>query len=267
VPAFEVDVDDLPDGWEAAQQYHRLKRVLPKHQRQEIEDRAVREILRRARDLLRHTSRPRHIVREPYPAPGELDLDATLEHPRPWKAEHLTIARSQLREADVVVILDMSLSMTGEKIALTALAAAILRLKLDHVAVVCFDTKAHKLVDLGEDVSAEELVRRILRVPAQGFTNVDSGLKLGHEILRRSHRRERAAIIMTDGVANVGGDPVKRAARIPLLHVVQVGEEEVQGTRTCEGMARAGRGRRYRAELYADLPAVVRRLVRECFGA
>lgn len=267
MPAFEVDVDELPDGWEAAQQYHRLKRVLPKHQRQEVEDRAVREILRRARDLLRHTSRPRHIVREPYPAEGELDLDATLEHPRPWKAEHLTIARSQLREADVVVILDMSLSMTGEKIALTALAAAILRLKLDQVGAVCFDTKPHKLVSLGEDITAEELVRRILRVPAQGFTNIDGGLKMGLELLRRSHRRERAAIVMTDGIANVGGDPVQRAAGFPLLHVVQVGEEEKQGTRTCEGMARAGRGRRYRAELYRDLPRVVRRLVRECFGA
>ena len=266
VPAFEKDEDELPDGWEAAERYHGLKRVLPKHQRQEVEDRAVREILRRARDLLRHTSRPRHLVRDHFPAEGELDLDATLEHPRPWQSSDVILQRTQLREADVVVILDMSLSMTGDKIALTALAAAILRLKLDHIAVVCFDTKAHELVAMAEPITPEDLVRRILRVPAQGFTNVDAGLKMGLDQLRRGGRRERVGIVMTDGVANVGGDPVRRAAAFPLLHVVQVGEEEVQGTRACSAMARAGRGRRYRAELYKDLPAVVRRLVRECFG-
>lgn len=267
VPAFEVDPDELPDGWEAAEKLHGLKRVLPKHQRQEVENRAVKEILIRARELLRHTSRPRHLVCDAWPAEGELDLDATLEQPRPWRADQLLLQRSQLREADVVVVLDMSLSMTGEKIALTALAAAILRLKLDRIAVVVFDTKAHRLVDIGEDLTPEELVRRILRVPAQGFTNIEGGLKLGLDLLRRSGQRERAGIVMTDGVANVGGDPIARAGGYPRLHVVQVGEEEVQGTRTCVAMARSGRGRRYRAELYQDLPRVVRRLVRECFGA
>lgn len=267
VPAFEVDPDELPDGWEAAEKFHGLKRVLPKHQRQEVENRAVKEILLRARELLRHTSRPRHLVLDAWPAEGELDLDATLEQPRPWRSNQLLLQRSQLREAEVVVILDMSLSMTGDKIALTALAAAILRLKLDRIAVVVFDTKAHKLVDIGEDLSPEDLVRRILRVPAQGFTNIEGGLKMGLDMLRRSGQRERAGIVMTDGVANVGGDPVARAGAYPLLHVVQVGEEEVQGTRACVSMARSGRGRRYRAELYEDLPRVVRRLVRECFGA
>jgi Mg-chelatase subunit ChlD len=121
-------------------------------------------------------------------------------------------------------------------------------------------------VRAGEELSARELVRRILGVPAQGYTNIEAGLLMGVEELGRARLRERVGVILTDGVANVGWDPVRVAPRFPRLHVVQVGREERQGTRTCERLARAGRGLRYRAVIYAQLPAVVRELVRDCFG-
>ncbi|MEC8425126.1 MAG: vWA domain-containing protein, partial [Myxococcota bacterium] len=179
----------------------------------------------------------------------------------------LVVGRIEPREADVVAILDMSLSMTGDKLALTALAVAILRIKLERLAVVSFDSTAHILVHLDEDVPVREVVRRVLRVPAQGFTNIDAGLRFGLAALRRGRHRERVGIVMTDGVANMGANPTAAAARMPRLHVVQVGPEEPQGARACRAMATAGRGRRYRAVLYSQLPGVVRRLVRECFGA
>lgn len=260
-------IDELPDGWEASTTYHKLRRVLPRHLREVVEARAVDDILRRARELVRHASRPTRVVEDRFPADGELDLEATLEQPRPWAPTDLVVQRIEPRDADVVAILDMSLSMTGEKIALTALAVAILRLKLDRLAVVSFDTKAHPLVALDEDVPVREVIRRVLRVPAQGFTNVEAGLVAGLDALRIGRHSERVGIVMTDGIANVGRDPVLVAARFPRLHVVQVGPEEKQGTRTCTAMARTGRGRRYRAILYTELPGVVRRLVREVFGA
>lgn len=258
---------ELPAGWDAATSYHRLKRQLPGPLRKAVRERAVDVILQRARSLLRHASRPTHTVRDALPAQGELDLDATLEAPRPWAPADLVVARTEPREADVVAVLDMSLSMTGEKVALTALAVAILRLKLEHVAVVAFDTEAHLLVRVGESVSARELVRRVLEVPAQGYTNIEAGLRLGLRELNRSTRRERVGILMSDGIYNVGWDPVRVAASYPRLHIVQVGPEERQGTKTCKRMASAGRGRLYRAVTYPDLPKVVRRLVREVFGA
>lgn len=258
---------ELPAGWDAATSYHRLKRQLPGPLRQVVRERAVDVILLRARELLRHAARPTHTVRDRLPSEGELDLDATLDNERPWAAEDLVIARTEPREADVVAVLDMSLSMTGEKIALTALAAAILRLKLEHVAVIAFDTEAHVLVRTGESVTARELVRRVLEVPAQGYTNIEAGLKLAWRELERSRRHERVGILLSDGIYNVGWDPVRVAARFPKLHVVQVGQEERQGTKTCKRMASAGRGRLYRAVAYEDLPRVVRKLVREVFGA
>lgn len=256
----------LPDGWDAATLYHRLKRQLSGQARQAVRERAVDAILERARDLLRHASRPTRRVEGHLPEDGELDLEATLEQPRPWSAEDLVLTRVEPREADVVAVLDMSLSMTGEKIALIALAAAILRLKLEHVAIVSFDTEAHTIVRTGEAIAPRELVRRVLEVPAQGYTNIEAGLRAAGRELQRSPRRERVAIVMTDGVYNVGWDPVRVALQLPRLHVVQVGPEEKQGSRTCRRMAEAGRGRLARAVTYEDLPAVVRQLIRDVFG-
>ena len=258
---------ELPEGWEAATSFHRLKMKLPGPVRTVVRERAVDIILDRARALLRHASRPTRTALDHHPADGELDLEATLEVPRPWTPEDLVLTRIEPREADVVAILDMSLSMTGEKIALTALAAAILRLKLERVAIIAFDTDAHVLVRVGESVTPRELVRRILEVPAQGYTNIEQGLRIALRELNRSARKERVGILMSDGIYNVGWDPVKVAAHYPRLHVVQVGAEERQGTRTCKGMVSAGRGRLYRAVAYQDLPNVVRQLVREVFGA
>jgi Mg-chelatase subunit ChlD len=265
-PDSSAQAAELPAGWEAAQHFHRLKGLLPPHLRRIVEERAVEEILGRARALLRHTSRPTERVEDRLPADGELDLEATLEQPLPWQRESLVLSRVQPREVELCLMLDMSLSMTGEKVALTALAAAILKLKLERVSVIAFDTVAHRLVRAGEELSARELVRRILGVPAQGYTNIEAGLLMGVEELGRARLRERVGVILTDGVANVGWDPVRVAPRFPRLHVVQVGREERQGTRTCERLARAGRGLRYRAVIYAQLPAVVRELVRDCFG-
>lgn len=228
-------------------------------------DRAIDAILAHARRLLRHAARPQRAEEVGWPEDGELDLESTLERPRPWAPSDVRLTRLVPREVDVVAILDMSLSMTGEKIALVAVAAAILRMRLSHVAVVAFDTHAHVLVRVGEDVSPRELVRRVLSVPAQGYTNIEGGLTAALEQLRRSSRRERVGLLLTDGVANVGRDPVGAAGRYPRLHVVHLGDHHPQGARSCRGMAQAGHGRLYRARTYADLPDVVRRAVRELF--
>jgi len=259
----EAALIELPSGWEAAAQLHKLKRALPARLRREVERRAVAEILQRARALLRHTARPRRTVREAFPAVGELDLDAMLEETPPDRP--LVVSRQESRDADVVAILDMSLSMTGPKIALTALAAAVLKLRLEHVAVVSFDTVAHRLVPLTRATTVAELVRRILAVPALGYTHISAGLRAGLAELRTGRHRERVGVIMTDGVANIGRDPVSVAARYPRLHVIAVGAEEPRGERCCREMARAGRGERLRAETWEALPRVTRELVRRCF--
>lgn len=263
----------LPDGWQAAQQLHRLKRTLAGTRAlDDVTERAIDAIVARARGLLRHAATPTRTRQDVWPQEGELDLERTLEQPRrvpnetqkaPW--DTLCVTRREPRDADVVAILDMSLSMTGEKIALLAVAAAILHLKLTSVSIVAFDTDAHTLVRLRERVSVRELVRRVLMVPAQGYTHIAAGLDTGLAELRASSRRERVGLLLSDGIANVGDDPVTRAGRFPSLHVVQLGRDLPQGTRACRAMARAGRGRRFHAPTYMALPDVVKRVIREVF--
>lgn len=264
-PLEETQQRELPEGWDAATSYHRIKRQLSPEQRTVARERAIQAILARAQQLLRHAARPTRRVEDGFPADGELDLEATLERVRPWAPEDLRVERIEAREADVVAILDMSLSMTGPKIALTALATAILRLRLDQVAVVHFDTRAHKLVGIGEATSPRELVRRVLEVPAQGYTNIEAGLKRAWRELQQGRRRERVGILMSDGIANMGADPAQVARLFPTLHIVQVGTEEKLGSEACRRMAEAGHGRVYRAPTYEDLPLVVRQLVRDVF--
>lgn len=274
--SLEVQLSQLPAGWEAAQQLQRLRQVLPERTLRAVTERAVDAVLHRARGLLRHAARPTREVVAAWPAPGELDLDRTLDQPlqppdprlpgaAPWRAEDVLLTRRDPRDAQVCAMLDMSLSMTGEKIALTAVAAAILHLKLDQIALVAFDTEAVTLVRAGERVNVRELVRRVLLVPAQGYTNISAGLEAGLEQLRRVRHRERVGLLLSDGIANVGWDPVKVAARFPALHVIQLGRDLPAGTRSCRRMAQAGRGRRYHAPTWVALPTVVKRVVRELF--
>jgi hypothetical protein len=270
--SLEAQLAELPVGWDAAKAWRQLRGQVPPALRHRVLESAIDGVLAQARRLVRHAARPTRKVRAAWPDPGELDLAATLDalpagpvRPGAWSAGDLVLERTEPRDVDVVAILDMSLSMTGEKIALLAVATAILRMRLEHVAVVAFDTTPHVLVRTGEAVGVRELVRRVLGVPAQGYTNIEGGLDAGLRELRASRRRERVGMLFSDGVANVGWDPVPVAGRFPRLHVVHLGAHHVQGTRTCQGMARAGRGKLYRARTYADLPTVVRGAVRELF--
>jgi hypothetical protein len=230
---------------------------------------AVDGVIHRARALLRHTARPTWLERGVWPLPGELDLEGTLEEApqvlRDPGSGALAVSRRLPRDADVVAVLDMSLSMTGEKIALLAVAAAILRLKLERLGAVAFDSEAQPLVPVGSAVSPRRLVRAVLEVPAMGYTNVHAGLDAGAEALRRSSRRERVGLLLSDGVANLGPDPALAAARFPRLHVIQIGAARPQSTLACDAIAAAGRGRRFHAPTYAALPRVVREVVRQLF--
>lgn len=223
-------------------------------------------ILQRARRLLRHAARPRIGQERRWPAEGELDLEHSMEQsPRPERPEDLLLIQQLPRNVEVVAMLDISLSMTGEKLALMAVAVAILKLKLEHLSVVTFETQAHRLARLGESLDVRSLIRRVLEVPAQGYTNIEAGLRMGAEELRRSRERERVGLLLTDGVANVGGNPVVPAGRFPRLHVIHLGDYQPQGARCCQAIAHAGRGRLFRATRYGDLPGVVRRAVRVLF--
>ena len=176
-------------------------------------------------------------MREPLLEPwgGELDVEATLEnllgkpHPEPGD---LIVQRRVDRRHQVVLMVDTSLSMAGEKMALAAVAAAVLALKLrpGDLAVVLFADGARVVSRFGEEVAPAELVRRMLAVPCGGGTDIAAALRLGHAELQRGRDPSRSGLLVSDGVYTSGADPLPAAARFGPLHVLLM-EEQARGPR------------------------------------
>ena len=192
---------------------------------------AAGAVLQRAARLVGPLKAATRTAREPMLEPwgGELDVEATLEnllgkpHPEPGD---LIVQRRVDRRHQVVLMVDTSLSMAGEKMALAAVAAAVLALKLrpGDLAVVLFADGARAVSRFGEEVTPAELVRRMLAVPCGGGTDIAAALRLGHAELQRGRDPSRSGLLVSDGVYTSGADPLPAAARFGPLHVLLMEE-------------------------------------------
>jgi Mg-chelatase subunit ChlD len=235
---------------------------------------AAAAVLRRAARLVGPVKAATRTVREPMLEPwgGELDVEATVEnllgkpHPEPGD---LIVQRRVDRRHQVVLMVDTSLSMAGEKMALAAVAAAVLALKLrpGDLSVVLFADGARTALRFGEEVAPAELVRRMLAVPCGGGTDIAAALRLGHAELQRGRDPGRCGLLVSDGVYTCGADPLPAAARFGALHVLLMEERpaprEAGAPVTTwisprlavgEPIARAADGGVVRVDGFADLP-------------
>jgi MoxR-like ATPase/Mg-chelatase subunit ChlD len=235
---------------------------------------AAGAVLRRAARLVGPLQAATQTVREPQREPwaGELDVEATLDnvlgkpHPEPgdWIAQRRVDRRHQ-----VVLMVDTSLSMAGEKMALAAVAAAVLALKLrpGDLAVVLFADGARVASRFGEELAPAELVRRMLSVPCGGGTNIAAALEAGHGELRRGRDPSRCGLLVSDGVCTSGADPLAPAARFGQLHVLLMEGQAAAPDPTApvttwiaprlragEAIARAADGGLVRIDGFAALP-------------
>jgi len=235
---------------------------------------AAGAVLRRAGRLVGPLRATSTTVREPQREPwaGELDVEATLDnvlgkpHPEPgdWIAQRRVDRRHQ-----VVLMVDTSLSMAGEKMALAAVAAAVLALKLrpGDLAVVLFADGARVASRFGEELPPAELVRRMLSVPCGGGTDIAAALEAGHAELRRGRDPGRCGLLVSDCVRTSGADPLPPATRFGPLHVLLM-EEPVAARdlavpvttwiaprlRVGEAIARAADGGLVRVDGFPALP-------------
>ena len=172
-------VEDL-DGWDIAQDLTagRLRGAVGEV-RSCAERLAAAAVVRRAVHLvgpLRGATRvAREQLREAYD--GELDLEATLENllGKEWpEAADWVVSRRVERRRQLVLMVDASRSMAGQNMALAAVAAAVLALKVrsGDLALVLFDGLARVAVRLGEKVPVSEVVRRMVARPCGGATDL-----------------------------------------------------------------------------------------------
>ena len=258
---YNVSATDL-DGWTVAVNLTRNGyRIGNPALRFYAERLAARSVLARAAKIVGPLRGVTHLVREPMREPfaGELDVEATLEnvlgkaYPEPgdWVVQHREERRHQ-----VVLMVDTSLSMSGENMAIAAVAAAVLALKLrpEDLAVVVFEDDAEAVTHLEVADPADEVVRRMLDQPVAGYTNIAAALEVGAAELERGRNPRRSGLLITDGVVTAGADPLPMAHRFPHLHVLLT-EDYKMNPELCRSLADAGRGDVFPVRAFRDLPA------------
>jgi Mg-chelatase subunit ChlD len=176
----------------------------------------------------------------------EIDLDRTLEvlTERPVPEDTDIIVRERMRGGQAVVLMvDVSGSMRGEKVRIAAATVAALARDLvhDELAVVAFWRDAVLVKPMGPVAGgAAPVLDGLLRIPAKGLTNVEFALGTGLAELTRARSRRRRGILLSDAVHNAGPDPRPVAARFPRLDVLL----ETDGEHDAELASElAGRGR------------------------
>ena len=187
----------------------------------------------------------------------DIDLDATLEqlveHPVPEEDDIIVRERVRTRRS-VVLLVDVSGSMRGERVRTAAATVGALAAELDRddLAVVAFWSDAAILSHLGQHVPAARLLDTMLRIPAKGLTNIAFPLQVAARELSRVPARDARAVLLSDCLHNAGPDPRPLAARLARLDVLldTSGEQDADLARE---LARLGRGRLRRIRTYTDV--------------
>jgi Mg-chelatase subunit ChlD len=209
---------------------------------------------------------PGEILSLPYRGGSdEIDLDRTIEvlTERPIPEDTDIIVRERMRSRrSVVLIVDVSGSMRGEKVRMAAATVAALSADLadDQLAVVAFWSDAALLTPLEEPMPAARLLDLLLRVPARGLTNVHFALTVAQAELARSPARRRSAVLLTDAVHNAGPDPRLVARRFPELHVLLQTDGEHDAALGAD-LARLGRGRFAPVATHRDVAPALNRVL------
>lgn len=258
---YRMEVDDL-DGWSVAVNLTKTGcRIVDPTLRHYAEKLAARAVLARAHRIVGPLRGTTHVVRERLREPfaGEIDLEATIdnvlgkEYPEigDWVVKHREERRHQ-----VVLMVDTSLSMSGENMAIASVAAAVLALKLhpEDLSVVVFENTAKAVTHLEVADAPETVVERMLDQPVNGYTNISAALELGARELERGRNPRRSGLLITDGVVTAGGDPVHLAHRFPKLFVLLT-EDYKSNPRLCRELADAAKGDVFPVNTFRELPS------------
>lgn len=196
----------------------------------------------------------------------EFSLDETIQH-NPLKIYEKSLSYKDIygvvrkrQKRKVVLILDTSGSMYGRLLLNAALTSSVLayNLEKEDYAIVLFNSTAMILKSINQKNPVIKIIDEILDSEAVGFTNIQIGLEKGLKELNktRENRKSRFGILISDGNFNRGGDPVEIAKKYPKLHVIGMPAENdaTQGIKTCQEIAKAGRGKFYAVNDYKEIP-------------
>ncbi len=183
--------------------------------------------------------------------PGvDVDVDASLDAlvlargARRSPAVEDLVGRGWVRPGTALcLVLDTSGSMGGRRLASAALATAAVALRAEEdYSVLSFSSQVQVVKDQEQHRPAEQVVGDVLSVRGHGTTDLGLALRAAQEQLARARAPRRAVLLLSDGRATAGGDPVGQAHGIEtLLVLAPAGSGESDGQARALAMAAGGR--------------------------
>lgn len=182
--------------------------------------------------------------------------------------EEILPVRSDFQKEDdkpslgMVLVIDRSSSMAGEKLVM-AKAAAQSAVELlgskDQIAVVAFDDETAVVSELAQVVDGHQIAENIAGISAGGGTNLYPAMAMAYEILVAANARLKHVILLTDGISTSGDfDAMARqmASAEITVSTVAIGGEETTDTSVLKSIASIGKGRYHFASEPAQIPEI-----------
>jgi len=269
-PHTDIAQYDKKDSWDVAIRYRDLGRLsyVPEPERRRLKARAIQIVMDRARKIVGSLSRPKrqrilsfqeHLAQG---AAGELSVDDTLEagleNPdAPWR-----FAATEELPTQVIVALDTSLSMKGEKLAVLGVSVAVLALAIpaQELRIFGFDSAIHPIHE-GREAEIPSLIRKIMEIPAGGLTHMTLALEEALKLAANGRHRKSHFLLISDGRYTEGLDPARLGHAFDRLSVIQLGKD-ARGRALMMELARRGGGAFFELREAKDLPRVLYQAVR-----
>lgn len=259
--------DDI--GWAIAQNYSQLRIRLKDQTLLELAKRiAIKATIRRVLRLLGPVSLPTYITRQEFKLgeDAEIDVESTLDRvveKRHISPSDLIVERREPKRLSVAMMLDASLSMSGDKLAMATAAIAVLafRLKTVDYILITFNDRPTVLKRVNQTKNLDDLISDLLEARAGGYTNIEWALREGKEELSSSITRNQVGILITDGNYTVGADPAEAAMSYKRLFVIMTESHDCQPV-TCAGIAKSGGGHMYSVSSFDEIPQVLYKVLR-----
>lgn len=187
---------------------------------------------------------------------------------RSFQPQHFST--STFVERDVVLVVDRSGSMAGQKFADLKRAVSIFVDVLlrnssvdEQVGLASYSSSATEDVPLSINLAL--INNGMNRLNASGFTSISAGIDAGMKIMSRGRSPEyveRTLIVMTDGIHNTGPDPILSAQRAVdagvVMHTITFGSDADKPR--MQRIAQMGHGRYFHADDGQDLGAAFREI-------
>jgi len=165
----------------------------------------------------------------------------------------------------VVIELDVSGSMTGEKLAYMSICATMLvyGMRREELALCFFESSTHKVKNIEEEVDMDELAEQLLTLTAMGGTMIGAALDWAKINLDKSDVREKLNVVFTDSEIFDFEEAIPKFQEIHGMGVksVLVVPEQQFSQSSAQRLAQESKGYLVKVDKWSKFPDIISKVV------